>query len=50
VFGYEQFTIVLFIFQFQKVNLLKSIEEEQESILDLKIQIKLAQRKHMVIA
>jgi len=35
--------------QFQKVNLLKSIEEEREAILDLKIQIKLAQRKNMSV-
>ncbi|VVC39791.1 Hypothetical protein CINCED_3A012760 [Cinara cedri] len=35
--------------QFQKMNILKSIEEEREAILDLKIQIKLAQRKHMGI-
>lgn len=37
-------------FQFQKDNILKSIEEEREAILDLKIQIKLAQRKHMAVA
>lgn len=32
------------------MNLLKSIEEEREAIIDLKIQIKLAQRKHTSVA
>lgn len=36
------------LLKFQKLNVLKSIEEEREAILDLKIQIKLAQRKHLV--
>ncbi|KAL5241127.1 hypothetical protein ACI65C_008537 [Semiaphis heraclei] len=33
--------------QFQKMNLFKSIEEEREAIIDLKIQIKLAKRKQI---
>jgi len=36
-------------YKFQKMNLFKSIEEEREAILDLKIQIKLAKRKHFSV-
>ncbi|XP_050546791.1 ralA-binding protein 1 [Daktulosphaira vitifoliae] len=38
------------ILELQRNTLLKSIVEEREAIIDLKIQIKLAQRKHIALA